>query len=169
MGVNDEFNRRLRSSRPKPRFRFTGEPDRQPPAERFDYGAGHRVTHVLHLILSIITFGLWLIVWILMGVFGGEKRAMVTVDEYGNVRTGWRLGDKFLAEALSTQATPALAFSPDGNALATLGIGNGVLIWDVRKSSWRRHACRLANRSLTRAEWSRIAGSIPYVKTCAVP
>jgi hypothetical protein len=47
---------------------------------------GHRVNHILHLILSIITFGLWLIVWILMGVFGGEKRAMVTVDEYGNVQ-----------------------------------------------------------------------------------
>jgi hypothetical protein len=57
---------------------------------RSDYQAmiarGHKVNHILHLLLSIITLGLWLIVWILLGVFGGEKRAMVTVNEQGNVQ-----------------------------------------------------------------------------------
>ncbi len=28
-----------------------------------------RVNHVLHLILSIVTFGIWILVWLLVGVF----------------------------------------------------------------------------------------------------
>lgn len=46
---------------------------------------GHRVNHILHLILTLITLGIWAIVWILMVIFGGEKREMVTVDPYGNI------------------------------------------------------------------------------------
>jgi hypothetical protein len=56
---------------------------------RSDYQAtiasGNRINHVLHLILTIITAGLWGIVWILLAIFGGIKRRIITVDEYGNV------------------------------------------------------------------------------------
>jgi hypothetical protein len=46
---------------------------------------GHRPNHVLHLILTIITGGAWgLFVWLPIVIFGGEKRKMVTVDEFGN-------------------------------------------------------------------------------------
>lgn len=31
--------------------------------------------------------GIWFIVWIIISLAGGEKRKMVTVDEYGNVAT----------------------------------------------------------------------------------
>jgi hypothetical protein len=51
---------------------------------------GHRTNHILHLILSIITLGVWLIVWILVAAFGGETRRTITahpdgrvLDEYG--------------------------------------------------------------------------------------
>jgi hypothetical protein len=37
------------------------------------------------LILSLVTIGFWAIIWIALAIFGGEKRSMVTVDEYGNV------------------------------------------------------------------------------------
>lgn len=33
-----------------------------------------RVNHVLHLILTLITLGSWAIVWIVLAIFGGEKR-----------------------------------------------------------------------------------------------
>lgn len=46
---------------------------------------GHRPNHILHLILTIVTFGVWGIVWIGLALFGGEKRRSLTVDEYGNV------------------------------------------------------------------------------------
>jgi hypothetical protein len=46
---------------------------------------GQPVNHVLHLILTICTATLWAPVWVCLAIFGGEKRAMITVDEYGNV------------------------------------------------------------------------------------
>ncbi len=46
---------------------------------------GHRVNHILHLIITLITFGFWGVVWIGLVVFGGEKRELVQVDEFGNV------------------------------------------------------------------------------------
>ena len=46
---------------------------------------GKDTNHVLHLILSIVTFGFWLVVWALVAIFGGLKRRVVTVDQYGNV------------------------------------------------------------------------------------
>jgi hypothetical protein len=45
---------------------------------------GKPVNHVLHLIISCVTLSFWVPVWIVMAVVGGEKRSMVTVDEYGN-------------------------------------------------------------------------------------
>jgi hypothetical protein len=46
---------------------------------------GKPINHVLHLILTVITLTLWGWVWIALALFGGETRAMITVDEYGNV------------------------------------------------------------------------------------
>lgn len=38
---------------------------------------GQRPNHILHLILSIITAGLWIPVWILITLTGGEKHATI--------------------------------------------------------------------------------------------
>jgi hypothetical protein len=46
---------------------------------------GHRPNHLLHLILTLVTLGLWLIVWVAVTLAGGEKRRVVSVDPYGNV------------------------------------------------------------------------------------
>lgn len=46
---------------------------------------GKAVNHVLHLILTLVTLMLWAVIWIALAIFGGEKRSLVTVDEYGNV------------------------------------------------------------------------------------
>ena len=48
---------------------------------------GRRVNHVLHLLVSLFTLGIWLIVWIILSLSGGEKRKMVSIDEYGNAAT----------------------------------------------------------------------------------
>lgn len=47
---------------------------------------GKPVNHVLHAILTVFTCLLWGIVWLIMGLTGGEKRELVVVDEYGNVQ-----------------------------------------------------------------------------------
>jgi hypothetical protein len=46
---------------------------------------GHRPNHLLHLVLTLITLGLWGIVWALVALIGGEKHRVVNVDAYGNV------------------------------------------------------------------------------------
>ncbi len=46
---------------------------------------GHRPNHILHLILTALTLGFWGLVWIGMMAFGGERRELVRVDEWGNV------------------------------------------------------------------------------------
>lgn len=57
-----------------------------------DFGAvvryGKPPNHVLHLILTIITFTLWFWVWMLMIVVYAlsKKTVTLTVDEYGQVQ-----------------------------------------------------------------------------------
>jgi hypothetical protein len=46
---------------------------------------GNRLNNTLHLLLTIFTAGLWGIVWIGLAIFGGIKRRMITIDEYGNI------------------------------------------------------------------------------------
>ena len=45
---------------------------------------GKRPNHVLHLILTLITLFTWGIVWLALVIFGGEKRQIISVDDYGN-------------------------------------------------------------------------------------
>jgi WD40 repeat protein len=59
-----------------------------------------------------------------------------------------------------------LAFRPDGGALAVEG-DRQLVIWDVNEESWREEACRLANRNLSREEWGRFLGPVPYRATCS--
>jgi hypothetical protein len=56
---------------------------------RSDYQAtiaqGKDHNHLLHFLLTIFTLGLWgMFVWLPLALFGGLKRKMITIDEYGN-------------------------------------------------------------------------------------
>lgn len=46
---------------------------------------GHRPNHLLHLVLTLLTLGLWAIVWVLVTLIGGENHQVIVVDAYGNV------------------------------------------------------------------------------------
>lgn len=48
---------------------------------------GKPVNHILHLILSIVTAGLWLIVWFLVAQSGGERRDVIDVDSFGKMES----------------------------------------------------------------------------------
>ena len=45
---------------------------------------GRPVNHVFHIIATLVTIGLWGIVWLSMVGFGGERRELMRVDEWGN-------------------------------------------------------------------------------------
>lgn len=46
---------------------------------------GKPINHALHIIVSILTAGIWLIGYAIIAVTGGEKREITQVDEWGNV------------------------------------------------------------------------------------
>ena len=46
---------------------------------------GKRVNHILHLLASLLTAGLWLLVWLYLAVFEGERRLLIYVNEQGDV------------------------------------------------------------------------------------
>jgi len=46
-------------------------------AEATQLVKGRPVNHVLHLLLSVFTAGLWLPVWVLVAIHDGEKRQII--------------------------------------------------------------------------------------------
>jgi WD40 repeat protein len=60
-----------------------------------------------------------------------------------------------------------LAFSRDGKTLFTGSHDDFISAWDVGLAAWKREACALANRNLTKGEWNQFIGSVrPYERTC---
>jgi hypothetical protein len=46
---------------------------------------GKGTNHVLHLILTLISVGMWLPVWLVLYFVTKPKRLILTLDEFGNV------------------------------------------------------------------------------------
>ncbi|MFV8049930.1 hypothetical protein [Mycobacterium sp. 48b] len=46
---------------------------------------GQKVNHILHLLVSVLLCGLWLPIWLIISLDGGEKRHVLTVDQCGNI------------------------------------------------------------------------------------
>lgn len=46
---------------------------------------GARVSHGLHLFLSLITLGLWFVVWAIIWFVNREQHCVIDVDPYGHV------------------------------------------------------------------------------------
>jgi hypothetical protein len=58
---------------------------------RTDYSAvlvvANKPNHVLHLVLSVLTLGIWLVTWLLVIRQGNEARVEVSVDEDAEIHT----------------------------------------------------------------------------------
>jgi WD40 repeat protein len=65
-----------------------------------------------------------------------------------------------------TQRVNSVAFSPDGQTLASGSDDGTIILWDVGTESGRTRACHRANRNLTRVEWRQFFGDQPYRATC---
>ena len=57
-------------------------------------------------------------------------------------------------------------FTRDGAYLLAITDAGIAYRWDVRPSSWARHACAVAGRSLTRAEWGEELPDRDYAPAC---
>jgi WD40 repeat protein len=59
----------------------------------------------------------------------------------------------------------APAFTPDGYLLSITDAGRAYR-WDLRPAAWARHACAVAGRRLTRAEWDEVLPGRDYTSAC---
>jgi len=69
------------------------------------------------------------------------------------------------AISLPTDAGRVVA-NRDGRRLANGGARGFAVLWDLDPSRWEAMACRIANRSLTRAEWDRYLPNRAYHPAC---
>ena len=58
-------------------------------------------------------------------------------------------------------------FTPDGAYLFAITDAGRAYRWDMRPSAWARHACAVAGRTLTRAEWHDALPGRDYAPACA--
>jgi WD40 repeat protein/DNA-binding SARP family transcriptional activator len=60
----------------------------------------------------------------------------------------------------------APVFTPDGAYLFAITDAGRAYRWDIRPSSWARHACKIASRRLTRTEWNDVLPERDYAPAC---
>ena len=112
--------------------------------------------------------------------FGGDASGIVSAQFSPNdeiLATGSDTGNLQLWDIASGQALgaplpggPNVAvlpfFTPDGTRLIASYQSGQAFIWDLRPESLIRHACRVAGRRLTRAEWREFLPGRAYDPAC---
>jgi WD40 repeat protein len=97
-----------------------------------------------------------------------DGRTLVTAGQDGQVRL-WDLStQRPIGGPLPgpKNVNVVARFASDGNhVFAVYADGRGYR-WDVRPSAWKRHACAVAGRQLTRAEWRDALPAREYAPAC---
>jgi WD40 repeat protein len=96
---------------------------------------------------------------------GGTELATTSTD--GKFRLWDLASGKLLGSPLAGADVQGWGtFFPDGEHLiAVFADGTGV-VWNVDPPAWLAHACRVAHRNLTQAEWSDLLPERPYHQIC---
>ena len=99
--------------------------------------------------------------------FSPDGKTLVTSTDDGNLRL-WDVATRNLigAPLPASYTGGTVRFFPDGkHVLGVFGSGTGV-VWDVDPAAWEAKACSVADRNLTRSEWTAFLGRRSYHKIC---
>ncbi len=97
-----------------------------------------------------------------------DGRRLVTAGADGEVRLWEARSRKAIGASLpgpENVRAVALFARSGAHVLAVFADGRGFR-WDVRASSWSRHACAVAGRRLTRTEWADVLPAREYAPVC---
>jgi WD40 repeat protein len=72
-----------------------------------------------------------------------------------------RLGESF---PVKQGVIPAAHFAPDGNLLIVY-LADAAR-WPTSVEAWKKYACQVAGRDLSRAEWADLLPNRPYRRVC---
>jgi WD40 repeat protein len=112
--------------------------------------------------------------------FGGES-LLATTTFFGVTRlwdpaNGEGYGGELVASAKPASLQPEVklaflplrnAFSPDRKLLAVGGLDSRAMLWQVDPAVWRRRACAIVGRNLSREEWKLyLPSGTPFRPTC---
>jgi WD40 repeat protein len=97
-----------------------------------------------------------------------DRRTLATGSETGAVQlwdipSGQALGAP-LPGVPSSGVIPD--FTPDGSTLVAAYASGRAYLWDIRPASLAQHACAVAGRRLTRAEWAEFLPGRDYEPAC---
>jgi WD40 repeat protein len=114
--------------------------------------------------------------------FDAAGSFLATTSLFGATRlwdpdTGLGYGDELVASAKPGSLEPQVdvaflpprnAFSPNGKLLAVGGLETRAMLWDVDLTLWRRRACAIVGRNLSREEWKLyLPAGTQYLATCS--
>ncbi|MDP9233503.1 MAG: AAA family ATPase [Actinomycetota bacterium] len=100
---------------------------------------------------------------------------IVTANGDGTVRiydakTGQQIGaslqPRTQGAASASLTGPYAIFSADGRTIAVTDATGRVWLYPATSAGWEAYACRLANRNLTRVEWTNFVPGFPYRSIC---
>jgi WD40 repeat protein len=100
--------------------------------------------------------------------FSSDDRTLVSGSADGTARL-WDVGTRRplgTALAIKPGSYVAAAFSRSGSHLFAIPSDGPAVRWDVRPESWKRHACTVGGRDLTRTEWHELMPDRDYRRVC---
>jgi WD40 repeat protein/DNA-binding SARP family transcriptional activator len=105
--------------------------------------------------------------WVVSVSFDPTGRHLFVTSSDGKLRLWDLTSGKLVGGPLSgAEGTGWGTYFPDGrHVVAAFDSGLGV-VWDVDPAAWSAHACRVANRELTREEWRDVLPERAYRSVC---